>query len=299
MNGTQSMLSCFNPAARRIGETFAYCVLFVVSLVGNTLIGFIVYKTKTLQKPINFFIVNMAMSDLLFPIFLFPRELVSSHSDSFPWLIGGTLGEVLCKLVPFAIDISTSVSILSLVLIAVDRFEAVVFPLRFLLISSKQCRFFVLATWIIAMAVHCPHLLVLKVVEHQKKLLCVIQLDGVFGDYLSHLNYMTALSVAFFYVPLALISVLYTAIALKIKLQKTPGEQTASGRDQRLKRERHVIKMSVAIVLVFAVCSLPRGIWWFLRRFSSDRTMLSCFVPLTSPAANVFSKDIAAFHKCQ
>ena len=89
MNGTQPP-SCFNPTAKIIGETFVYCLLFVVSLTGNTIIGIIVYKTKNMRKPINFFIVNMAMSDLLFPIFMFPYLLRGLYVDS--WYIGGPFG---------------------------------------------------------------------------------------------------------------------------------------------------------------------------------------------------------------
>ena len=154
MNGTQPS-SCFNPAAERIAKTIAYCLISVVSLHGNSLIGLIVYKTKTMRKPINFFIVNMAMSDLLFPIFLFPRDITKIHVGS--WLISGPLGQALCKLAPFLTDISAAVSAQSLVLIAVDRFGAVVFPVRSPLISTKLCRFFIPATWIVAMAIHSPH----------------------------------------------------------------------------------------------------------------------------------------------
>ena len=60
---------------KKIGLTFAYSLSFLVSLAGNTLIGVIVYRTKTLRKPINFLIVNMAMSDLLIPIFLIPPDI--------------------------------------------------------------------------------------------------------------------------------------------------------------------------------------------------------------------------------
>ena len=135
MNGTQS-LSCYNPTAEIIGKTFSYCLIILVSLSGNTAIGVIVYKKKTMRKPINFLIVNMAMSDLL-----------------YSWLIGGPLGHALCKLVSFPTDVCSSVSIQSLVLIAVDQFGVVVFPLRSPLISSKLCTFFIVATWIVAMAV--------------------------------------------------------------------------------------------------------------------------------------------------
>ena len=163
MNGTQSMSSCFNPTARRIGETFAYCLLFLVSLAGNTFIAMIVVKTKSLGKPIHFLSVNMTMSDMLVPIFLFPRNLVLLYTRS--WLIGGLLGQVLCKLSNYASNVSFTVSVQSLVLIAVDRFGAVIFPLRSPLINSKRCRFYILATWIIAMAIWCPDLFAWKVVE--------------------------------------------------------------------------------------------------------------------------------------
>ena len=72
MNGTQPSSCPSNPTAEKIGNTVAYCLVFLVSLAGNTVIGIIVYKTKAMRKPINFLIVNMAMSDLLFAIFLIP-----------------------------------------------------------------------------------------------------------------------------------------------------------------------------------------------------------------------------------
>ena len=125
MNGTQTS-SCFNHEAIRIGISFYYCPIFVVTLIGNIIIGIIVYRTRSMRKPINFFIVNMAMSDLLFPIFYFP-SIVAKINYGY-WLLGGPVGQALCKLNYFLVDISAFVSIQSLVLIAVDRFGAVVFP---------------------------------------------------------------------------------------------------------------------------------------------------------------------------
>ena len=80
-----------------------------------------------LRKPINMLIANMAM---LYPTFLFPVLL---HVGS--WLIGGTLGQALCKLHVFLADCSLFVSIQSLVLIAVDRPGAVLNPLRSSLVT--------------------------------------------------------------------------------------------------------------------------------------------------------------------
>ena len=158
MNGS-SCPSPLNSTAGKIGVTFAYCLIFVSSLVGNSLTGIVVYKTQTLRRPINYFIVNMAMSDLLYPIFWIPMRLTVFLVESWP---GGSLGQVLCKLVPFLGNMSVIVSVHSLVLIAVDRFGAVAFPLRSPLISSKLCPFFVLATWTVAKTAISPFLLMCK-----------------------------------------------------------------------------------------------------------------------------------------
>ena len=151
-----------------------------------------------------------------------------------------------------------------------------VFPLRSPFISSKLCPFYILATWIIAMAVHCPaDLITMKLVEYPGGMACVRQWKEVFGESSSFKIYIVALFVAFRYIPLVLIAILYLTIALKIKSQKIPGEQSVNGREQRVKRERNVLNMSIAIVLAFAVCWLPLSIYWFLKIFSSNNAVIS------------------------
>lgn len=140
-----------NSATGRIGLTVGHCLIFVISLVGNSFIGIIVYRTQAMRKPINFFIVNMAISDQLFPIIEFPWKLVELYLGS--WRDSGPTSQLLCKLVYFLPNVSSLVSIQCLILIAVDRFGAVVFPLRSPLIRSKLCPFSILATWIVAISI--------------------------------------------------------------------------------------------------------------------------------------------------
>jgi len=63
-----------NPAAVKIEKPFVYCLIFIVSFAGNTLIGIIVHKTKTMMTSTK--LINMAMFDLLLPIFLSSRLTV-------------------------------------------------------------------------------------------------------------------------------------------------------------------------------------------------------------------------------
>ena len=258
MNGAINGSSCSSPlnhTAEKIGKTIAYSLIVVIALIGNSFIGIIVYRTQTLRKPINYFTVNMAMSDLLVPIFMLPWNLTELYVDS--WLIGGSLGQALCKLILFLANVSTGVSVQSLVLIAVDRFGAVVFPLRSPLISPKLCPFFILTTWVVAMALFSPSLLAYKVVEYPDGLVCESRWKEAFGESFSGANYILATFVVYLYIPTTLLAILYAIIVFKLKIHKVPGEQSVNAEEQRKRRNRNVLKMAIAIVVGFVLCWFP------------------------------------------
>ena len=248
--------SCFSTTAYKIGGTVALSLILAVSLMANSFIVLIVCKTPTLRKPINYFIANMAISDLLFSIFWLPKNLSLLRTNQ-SWLIGGKFGQALCKLAPFFGDVSTIVSIQNLVLIAVDRFVAVVFPLRSPLIRSKLCPFFILGTWIVAAAVVSPHLFTYQLVEHSEKMFCVMRWKKAFGESSSLTYYVLVGSILFRYLLVMLLISLYSIIIIKLKTQKHPGEQSENTQQQRNRRNRNVLQLSIAIVLVFVFCWLP------------------------------------------
>ena len=168
--------SLINQVVQKHVPTVASGLILVVSLIGNSLIVIIVFKTPTLKKTINFMMVNMAISDLLFPIFLFPLNLVEMQADF--WLISDSLHLTLCKIGFFLLTVSATVSIQSLILITVDRFGAVVMPIRGSpLIGRRLCLFFIVVTWIVAVAANSPHLFAFKFVEYpgETVLTCVIE----------------------------------------------------------------------------------------------------------------------------
>ena len=264
----------FNSTAWKIGGTVTYCLFIIVALAANSLIVIIVYKTPNLRKPINYFIANMASSDLLFPIFWIPSLLSSLHTNSF--LIGGQLGQALCKLVHFSSVVSCVVSIQNLILIAVDRFGAVVFPLRSPLIRSKLCPFFILATWIVAVAVKSPHLFIYELVEFPEETRCVSRWTKAFGESSSFASFVLASYILFIYIPVLLLVILYSIIVIKLKTQVHPGEQSANSQQQRDRRNRNVLQMSIAIVTVFVLCWLPFSINFLILWYQDNFTHFSC-----------------------
>ena len=90
--------------------------------------------------------------------------------------------------------------------LAVDRFGAVVFPLRSPLIRSKLCPFFILATWIVAVAISSPYLFAKKLVESPERNLCVTKWKKVFGESSSRTSLLLAYIILFTYIPCAFVS---------------------------------------------------------------------------------------------
>ena len=276
-NGSGESWSCFdqlNSTASKIGETVTLCLIIIVSLVANSLIVILVCKTPNLKKPINYFIASIASSDMLYPIFSIALNLSDVHTNSF--LIGGKLGQALCKLIPYFGDVSFVVSIQSLILIAVDRFGAVVFPLRSPLIRSKLCPFFILTTWIVAVVVNSPHLFTNELVEYPEGTWCVTEWEKVFGESSSFASFVLASYSLFIYIPVLLLVILYSIIVIKLKTQVHPGEQSANSQQQRDRRNRNVLQMSIATVTVFVLCWLPFSINSLIIEYQDTSTLSSC-----------------------
>ena len=275
-NGSSGFWSCSNFTAWKIAGTVAFCLIIIVSLIANSLIVILVCKTPNLRKPINYFIANMASSDLLYPIFLMPWNLSFLHTNTF--LIGGQLGQALCKLLPFIISVSFVVSSQNLILIAVDRFGAVVFPLRSPLIRSKLCPFFIIATWIVAAAVSSPDLFTYELVEYPEGTCRCVEnwKTEAFGESSSFASFSLAYYILFIYIPVLLLVILYSIIVIKLKTQVHPGEQSANSQQQRDRRNRNVLQMSIAIVTVFVFCCLPYSINFLITQYQDTFTHSSC-----------------------
>ena len=99
---------------------------------------------------------------------------------------------------------------------------------------------------------------------------CGAQWNEAFGESFFAKNYFLALFVVFFYVPIAMLTIVYSIIVIKLKSQKRPGEQSTNAEQQRAKRNRNVLKMAIAIVLGFILFWVLRSIGSLLLSFARD-----------------------------
>ena len=153
--------------------TTVLAVISLAAFIGNILVMTVVYKTPSLRTRTNYYYVNMAVSDFLSSLTLWPLYLTDEIITPRGSLIKGPMATVGCRVGVYVRVVSTSVSILSLVLIATDRYFAIVFPLKASILLSRRVRITALvATWVISMGYCFPMIYFSKVEDVGEEHFC-------------------------------------------------------------------------------------------------------------------------------
>ena len=249
--------------AERISVIFLFSVNLMGSFFGNIFVIVIVYKHRDLRKTINYFIVSMAVSDLLFPLIVIPVNIVGLVTDSWQLRVSGNLGSSFCKLLHFSSAVTLHVSVQSLVWIAIDRFVAVVFPIKLGLISPKIRITAIVCSWIFAGLFNSPLLIISDIVVHENKnTFCEYTGGDSVYDSNASAAFLFAQFFMLFIVPLVVLTVLYTAIAIALKRQNKALNDIAENL-QRQKKRRQAIRMAVVIMVLFYICVIPMTLSYF------------------------------------
>ena len=251
-------------------QVTAYCIIILVSVIGNVLIIFVFSKHKPLRVSINYFVVNMAFSDLFSPFTVMPFQIASILKGSDAFLVDSplALGNALCKLINFLPDVSVCVSIQSLLLLSIDRFIAVVFPLKAKLISWKMRIGGIVCTWIVAISVHASYFYTLRLIYDETSQFHICQHDWGFNHNSTHSSFFTGMFITFFLVPACILAITYSTIAWTIKRRHHQTKKVcpnSSGRSYQ--KTRQVIGLSLAILAAFIICIGPMFVLMFVSIF--------------------------------
>ena len=122
----------------------------LVSVVGNSLVCYIVIACSRMRTVTNYLLANMAAGDLLMTIlcipFTFPAVILLRH-----W----PFGQTICCLVSFTQAVSVFVSAFSLIAISLDRYRAIVFPLQ-PRVTRQHARLVIFVIWLLSAAACVP-----------------------------------------------------------------------------------------------------------------------------------------------
>ncbi|XP_030768167.1 neuropeptide SIFamide receptor-like [Sitophilus oryzae] len=230
----------------------AYILVFAVGLVGNFFVIAVVIRSPRMRTVTNFFIVNLAVADILVIVFCLPATLMSNIF--VPWVLGWWM----CKTVPYIQGVSVAASVYSLVAVSLDRFLAIWWPLK-CQITKRRARLMIALIWSVSLTATIPWALYFDLVviftDAPDVQLCL----EVWPEPMNGSLYFLVANLLFCYIlPMILITMCYVLIYVKVWKRHIPTD-TRDAQIERLQQKSKVkvVKMLVAVVILFVISWLP------------------------------------------
>ncbi|XP_052262492.1 somatostatin receptor type 2-like [Dreissena polymorpha] len=226
----------------------SYILICTCGLIGNGLVIYVVLRFSKMKTVTNLYILNLAMSDVLFLI-------------SLPFLVTTTIlehwifGKAMCKIFFVSFSINFFTSVLTLTAMSADRYLAVCHPVRSVYYRTTRIAFFVcISIWSITFFVMLPIILYSTTVANPKnpnlERCTVIWPDNQPIRGQKAFTWYTFL--LGFLIPVTLISVFYMSVVLRLK---SVGPRKKS--KERKKSNRKVTRLVLATIGVYVICWLP------------------------------------------
>ncbi|XP_027857670.1 neuromedin-U receptor 1 [Xiphophorus couchianus] len=241
--------------------TTVYLLIFLTGLSGNLLTCAVIAKHKKMRNPTNFYLVSLAMSDLLVLMFAMPLEIYDLWENyPFPFGEGG------CYFKTFLFETVCFASILNVTALSVERYIAVVHPLKTRYLSTNQhAKRVITVVWGVSMVCAVPntslHGLFYLPERMEESAICAVVKPIWIYNLLMQIT-----TVCFYFIPMMIISMLYLVMGIHLGRErryarKNLGNNGCSNTRRRISGENgrrgQVVKMLSIVVAVFGVCWAP------------------------------------------
>ena len=178
-------------------------IIVLGAILGNILVIASVASNRKLRTITNFYLVSLAMADLLVATLVMPIAIVVQITGRW-WF--GVIG---CDIHVLLDVMLCTASILNLCCISLDRYFAITKPMEYSTKRSKRLALIMICiTWIVAALVSCPHILGWREEGHWENTHeCVLSSDP---------GYVIYSSLGSFYLPLFVMSFVYIRIMIVV-----------------------------------------------------------------------------------
>lgn len=231
-----------------VGLVFMFFII-ISCLFGNTLVCVACVKCLYLQSFSEQFILSLALSDIMVAASVLPFDI--AYWIAFPrWPLGG----YVCNLWNALFFLFLTASVLNLTSISIDRFLAVVYPLRYSIwMTPNLVKLMIATVWVYSFAIAVLIFLLLDPPEGQTY---SFDLNPLFHGFLLIGNVIF---------PFIIMIVLYSKIYIIAKRHARRAGMTSSSantssptrRTNSFARELKLAKTLGIVVLCFVICWLP------------------------------------------
>lgn len=191
--------------------TSVYLLIFLTGLSGNVLTCAVIARHKKMRTPTNLYLVSLALSDLLVLLFGMPLEIYELWQNyPFPFGEGG------CYFKTFLFETVCFASILNVTALSVERYIAVLHPLKTRYLSTNQhAKRVITIVWVVSMICAIPNtslhgIFYLPERMEESAICTVLKPLWIYN------MVMQITTVCFFFVPMMVISVLYLVMGLHL-----------------------------------------------------------------------------------
>ena len=130
MNSTQELFALLTISLKNreswlaILESALYLTVILTAFLGNSLFILAFSNTPSLRSPQNFYLVSLAIADILNAVVCMPITLAVSIKGKWDF------SDVICQLQGSLISLFSTVSLLTLCMIAINRYVKITRPHR-------------------------------------------------------------------------------------------------------------------------------------------------------------------------
>ncbi|CAF3454804.1 unnamed protein product [Rotaria socialis] len=237
-----------------------YSLTFVIGVIGNLLVLKVIFyqrkkcsgRSKTITST---YLAHLALTDLLSATTI-PLQFLFC---SYYLLENFKICSFLCVIFKSIQILSYNVSILTMVVIAIDRYLLIHYPLQS---SNKRFepKYSLLVVWLLALLYAISCLRCMKVSEYFQSSQELIGCRILFDTLLPHTSFLfrkirvTIAAVYFYFIPLLITAFLYILCVRTISGRPSVGNSSKTLFSESKKR---TMKMLIILLLVFAICWLP------------------------------------------
>ncbi|KAM4603910.1 prokineticin receptor 1a [Polymixia lowei] len=255
------------------------CIILVCG-VGNSLFIASLARYKQLRNLTNLLIANLAVSDILVAVVCCPFLLDYYVVKQLSW----DHGLLLCASTNYLRTVSLYVSTNALLAIAVDRYMAIVYPLRPRM-KHQTAYCLILTVWIVPIVISIPSAYMASETTYPHadsrtyKTFCA-QIWPV-DQQVFYRSYFLSIFALEFLGPVTVMAVCYIRISRELWFKNVPGFQTEQIR-KRLQRRRRTVVVLILVLAAYILCWAPYYGFTLLRDFyptliSRDRNSLVAF----------------------
>ena len=213
-----------------------YSIVIMLAVGGNTTVCYIVFSARRMRTVMNFFIVSLALSDILMAVLCIPFTFIA-NLITLSWPFGITL----CPIVTFLQAVTVFMSSFTLVAISIDRYAAIVHPLRQKM-TKRQAIIVISGIWVLSVLIPLPTAIKSGVHQYQNDSNAPRFCEEIWENVTAQSTYNAIILLAQYFIPLMILVFTYGRIILVLWIKKTPGEAVGS-RDIRMSRSKKKVTL--------------------------------------------------------